>query len=78
MAYIKLEAALHIIDLVMSDSGIKHTGKAIRKRLKELPEEDVVSRKVFEQVKWERDTAIQTLQEHGISLGERKEGAGNG
>lgn len=32
---------------------------------------DVVSREVFEQVKWERDTALQTLQEHGIGLGEK-------
>lgn len=73
--YVKVKTVLNILDLVMSDEGIKHKGKAIRKRLKELPTEDVVSRKVFEQVKWERDTAIQTLQEHGISLGERKEGA---
>jgi rubrerythrin len=34
------------------------------------PVADVVSREVFEQVKWERDTALQTLQEHGIGLGE--------
>lgn len=35
--YIKLKDALHIIDLVITDDAIKHTGKAIRKRLKELP-----------------------------------------
>ena len=39
--YIKLKTVLHIIDLVMSDCEIKHKGKAIRKRLKELPGEDV-------------------------------------
>lgn len=33
------------------------------------PAVDVVSREVFEQVKWERDTALQTLKEHGIGLG---------
>lgn len=35
------------------------------------PTADVVSREVFEQFKWERDTALQTLQEHGIGLGEK-------
>ena len=41
MEYIKLKKALHILDVVMSDDSIKHKGKAIRKRLKELPTEDV-------------------------------------
>ena len=35
--YIKLKDALHILDLVVTDDNIKHKGKAIRKRLKELP-----------------------------------------
>lgn len=39
--YIKRKSALHILDLVMSDPSIKHKGKAIRRRLKELPAEDV-------------------------------------
>lgn len=39
--YKELKDVLHIIDLVMSDEGIKHKGKAIRKRLKGLPTEDV-------------------------------------
>lgn len=41
-AYIKLEDALRIVEQVITDNNIKHTGKAIRKRLKELPAEDVV------------------------------------
>lgn len=41
MEYIKLKDVLHILDLVITDDSIKHTGKAIRKRLKELPVEDV-------------------------------------
>lgn len=40
--YRKLKDVLHILDLVMSDETIKHKGKAIRRRLKELPTEDVV------------------------------------
>lgn len=32
---------------------------------------DTVSKGVFDQVKWERDTALQTLEEHGIGFAER-------
>lgn len=39
--YRKLEDVLHILDNVMSDEGIKHKGKAIRKRLNELSCADV-------------------------------------
>lgn len=44
MKYYSEKVILHILDLVMSDEGIKHKGKAIRKRLKELP---VVDLKAF-------------------------------
>ena len=37
LEYIKLKDVLHILDVVITDDSIKHTGKAIRKRLKELP-----------------------------------------
>ena len=40
-------------------------------RIKRLPSEDVVSREVFEQIKWERDTAVQQLEELGYGLGEK-------
>ena len=40
-----------------------------RKAVKEAPDADVVSRGVFEQVKWERDMAMQQLEEHGIPFG---------
>lgn len=39
--------------------------------LEKAPTANVVSREVFEQVKWERNMALQTLQEHGIGLGEK-------
>ena len=39
--YVKVEDVFRILDLVITDDSIKHTGKAIRKRLKELPTEDV-------------------------------------
>ena len=35
----------------------------------EQPAADVVSRGVFEQIKWERDMAMQQLEEHGIPFG---------
>ena len=41
MQYIKLKDVLHIIYLVMTDNSIRRKGKTIRKRLKELPGEDV-------------------------------------
>lgn len=28
---------------------------------------------IFEQIKWERDTALQTLEEHSIGLGQKAE-----
>lgn len=35
------------------------------------PISDVVLRNVYEQVKWERDTAIEQLKSYGIGLGEK-------
>ncbi len=32
---------------------------------------DVVSKGLYEQIKWERDLAIEQLQEYGVSLGEK-------
>lgn len=37
--------------------------------LESLPSADAVSKGVFDQIKWERDVALQTLEEHGIGLG---------
>jgi hypothetical protein len=42
MALVELEDVLHILDLVMPDVEIRRKGKTIRKRLKELPTEDIV------------------------------------
>ena len=39
--YVNVTDVFRTLDLVMSDDNIKHKGKAIRKRLKELPTEDV-------------------------------------
>lgn len=41
MEYVRLKKVFHILDIVITDDSIKHKGKAIRKRLKELETEDV-------------------------------------
>lgn len=41
MPHIELEDALHAVDIVTADKGIRRKCKAIRKRLKALPTEDV-------------------------------------
>ena len=40
-----------------------------RNAVNDAPAADVISRGVFEQVKWERDMAMQQLEEHGIPFG---------
>ena len=42
-------------------------------RISKLPAVDAVSRGLFEQIKWERDIAMQQLEEHGIAFGAKKE-----
>lgn len=38
-----------------------------------LPAVDAVSRGLFEQIKWERDIAMEQLEEHGIAFGAKAE-----
>ena len=42
-------------------------------KIDNAPTVDAVSKDLFEQYKWERDTALETLEEHGLSLGQKKE-----
>jgi hypothetical protein len=52
----------------------KHFYPAIVARaIDDTPTADVVSTKAFEQVKWERDTAIEQLQSYGVGFCENKE-----
>lgn len=53
MEYIELEKALHIVDVISSDEGIKRKCKAIRKRLKELPTVNVDKGKPKEEFPFE-------------------------
>ena len=43
-------------------------------RIKNAPAVDAVSRGMFEQYKWERDIAIEQLEELGLGLGQKIEG----
>ena len=85
MSYIELEDALHAVDTVSSDKGIRRKCKAIRKRLKELPTEDVekvvrckdcIQRKYhgFGQYYCQR-YLFKCKENDYCSYGERKEGA---
>ena len=40
-------------------------------RVETFPKADVVSRGLYDQIKWERDVAIEQLESYGISLGEK-------
>ena len=41
----------------------------VKRSIEEAPAVDAVSRDLFEQIKWERDIAMEQLAEHGIPLG---------
>ena len=47
----------------------KLTKSVVRRVLMQTESIDVVSRPVVEQIKWERDVAIEQLKEHGIQFG---------
>lgn len=47
---------------------LKSYAETVLQYINEEPAADVVSLSVFEQVKWERDTALATLEEHGIGF----------
>ena len=39
--------------------------------LDSIPAADVISKGLYEQIKWERDVALAQLEEYGVSLGEK-------
>ena len=45
----------------------------VRQNILDMPTIDVVSKGLFEQIKWERDIAISQLEELGLSLGQKIE-----
>ena len=71
--YIEREALLDDLKLLAKyQEGERQQGIfGVCITIKNRPTADVVSREVFEQVKWERDTALKTLEEHGIGLAQK-------
>ena len=70
--YIEREAVLKKLNKNSITKKITFAdGLSIFDTIKNIPAADVVSIEVFEQVKWERDTALKTLEEHGIGLAQK-------
>lgn len=70
--YIEREALLENLKKQYGDElGWQHTVNMsdVGMMIEDAPAADVVSRGVFEQVKWERDIAMRQLEEHGIPFG---------
>lgn len=51
----------------------EHLTPLLRSLIEKQPTADVVLREVMEQIKWERDIAIEQLASYGVCLGEKKE-----
>ena len=62
-----------INDIDEDDRGARFVGYCeIAGMIDNAPTVDAVSKDLFEQYKWERDTALETLEEHGLSLGQKR------
>ena len=62
----KLISANALIDDLLNKS-FYHT--IVKRAVEEAHAVDAVSRDLFEQIKWERDIAMEQLAEHGIPFG---------
>lgn len=80
--YINVNTLLQDIERSRSDNNHNnpiasqvHNGehRHFIKMVLDQPAADVVSRELFEQIKWERDIAMSQLEEHGIAFGMKKE-----
>lgn len=62
--YIERETLLHKIRWA---SSAEEAVMSVRR----IPAADVISKGLYEQIKWERDVALAQLEEYGVSLGEK-------
>ena len=64
------------LELVKSvvDVPIKYEIEDVIQRIKSTPTVDAVSKGLYDQIKWERDVAIEQLEELGLSLGQKIDG----
>lgn len=49
-------------------------GVTLQSIIDRVPTEDVVSKGLYDQIKWERDIAIEQLEDLGLCLGQKIEG----
>ncbi len=73
--YIDREKVFDSLPIVVEDKKVSLYGVItdFMVTVSAIPAADVVPKAVFEQVRWERDTAIAQLREdYGVELGERK------
>ena len=56
------------------EDGKYTDGVTLQSIIDKLPTEDVVSRELFDQIKWERDIALGQLEELGIGFGQKIDG----
>lgn len=64
---------MRLIDADALKENWMFISEAEKRQIDNAPTVDAVSKDLFEQYKWERDTALETLEEHGLSLGQKKE-----
>ena len=74
--YINRNELLEDIEYYIShtnDEDAEHYAyKTCKRIIENMPAADVVSRGVLDQIRWERDVAIEQLAEYGICFGEKK------
>lgn len=67
-----------IDDFVWLKSVVNESSKdeidEIIQRIKHFPAVDAVSKSLYDQIKWERDIALEQLADLGISLGQKIDG----
>lgn len=64
--YIEREAVHKVIN---GTNSFSFSRNVMIEQMNTIPAADVVSRVAFDQVVWERDTAMEQLKEHGIPFG---------
>ena len=70
---ISREAVLEQETFLRDEDGFEYTC-VLSSDIRHMPSVDAVSRGVYEQIKWERDVAMEQLEEHGIAFGAKKQG----
>lgn len=62
------------LKMAIAANNILNTNKTLEEIIDDEPAAEVVSKGLFDQIKWERDIAIEQLEELGLSLGQKIDG----